>query len=45
MELSDKVTVTRAFPALKMFWQVIVFLHRVSQIQFFKKMHTILKKH
>ena len=27
------------------FWPVIVFFHRVSPVQFFKKLHTILKKH
>ena len=28
---------TRAFPADKKFWALIVFFHRVSPIQFFKK--------
>ena len=44
LKLSDKVTMTRAFPAHKLFGAVIVFFHRVSPIQFFKKIHAFFFK-
>jgi hypothetical protein len=44
LKLSDKVTMSMAYTACKTNRPVIVFLNRVSPIQFFKKLHTILKK-